>query len=347
MIKKTNVNQQHVLVTGGSGYIGSHTVLTLLEAGFQVTVVDNLSNSHRAALERVVELTGSKVEFYQHDLLDAPELNKVFANNHFDSVIHFAGLKAVGESVQEPLRYYKNNVQGTINLCEIMNDHGVKKLVFSSSATVYGNPGELPYIETMPTGIPTSPYGQSKLMVEQVLSDLHKADTDWQIAILRYFNPVGAHESGLIGEDPQGIPNNLMPFISQVASGKLKELQVFGDDYPTSDGTGVRDFIHVMDLAEGHVRALSFLDTVPGLSKVNLGAGKGISVKELINAFEQVNQVKIPYKIVARREGDLAEYYADATRAKKLLGWQAERTIEDMCADTWRWQQNNPKGYVS
>lgn len=347
LLVSNKVNQHHVLVTGGCGYIGSHTLLSLIESGYQVTVVDNLSNSHRVALDRVEQIIGVKVGFYQADILDALALREIFADNQFDSVIHFAGLKAVGESVQQPLRYYQNNVQGTVNLCQIMAECNVKKLVFSSSATVYGNPGVLPYVETLPTGVPTNPYGQSKLMVEQVLSDLYESDPEWQISILRYFNPVGAHESGLMGEDPQGIPNNLMPFISQVASGKLQELQVFGDDYPTHDGTGVRDFIHVLDLADGHVRALKYLADSPGLSKINLGTGQGVSVKQLIQAFERINQVRIPYKIAPRRDGDLAEYYADATLAKSLLNWEAKRSVEDMCADTWRWQQQNPKGYLS
>ena len=245
------------------------------------------------------------------------------------------------------MKYYQNNVQGTINLCEVMEAHGVKKLVFSSSATVYGHPRALPVKEDMPTGIPTNPYGQSKLVVEQVLEDLQKADPEWQIVILRYFNPVGAHESGTIGEDPYGIPDNLMPFISQVACGRLQQLQIFGDDYPTSDGTGVRDFIHVMDVAEGHVHAIGYLDNSPGLSKINLGTGNGISVKELIKAFEEVNQVAIPFKVVARREGDLASVYADASLARQILGWEAQRSVKEMCLDTWRWQQNNPKGYLS
>ncbi len=346
MLINKSANQQHILVTGGSGYIGSHTVLALLKVGYQVTVVDNLSNSHQSALTRVEKLSNASVNFYQADILDIPSMQNIFESHHFDAVIHFAGLKSVGESVQQPLKYYQNNVQGTINLCQMMDKFGVRKLVFSSSATVYGVPESLPVRESMPTGIPTNAYGQSKLMVEHILSDLHTSNSDWQIAVLRYFNPVGAHESGTIGEDPNGIPDNLMPYISQVACGKLTELNIFGDDYPTPDGTGVRDFIHVLDLAEGHVCALAFLQESTGLTTVNLGTGTGISVKELIQAFEEVNEVSIPFKVASRRAGDLAEVYADASLAKELLGWQAKRTVKDMCQDTWRWQKNNPKGYV-
>jgi len=340
------IKNQHILVTGGAGFIGSHTVLVLLEAGYTVTVVDNLSNAYQESLNRVSELTGKSVNFYQVDVTDKAALNSVFAQHQFDAVIHFAGLKSVNESVAQPLHYYFNNVQGTINLCEVMAQHNVHQLVFSSSATVYGEPEALPLDEAMPVGQPTNPYGQSKLMVEKILQDLHFSDDKWQIALLRYFNPVGAHESGLIGEDPNGIPNNLMPYISQVASGRLAELSVFGDDYETNDGTGVRDFIHVMDLAEGHAKALAHLDSQPGVATVNLGTGEGYSVLQLVNTFEQVNNVKVPYKIAPRRPGDLAAVYADVAKAKSVLQWQASRNIEDMCRDTWHWQSKNPHGFA-
>ena len=342
---KTDNNQQHILVTGGAGYIGSHTVLSLLHAGYKVSVVDNLYNSHREALLRVEQLAQDKVSFYQADVLDTEALTNIFQENHFDAVIHFAGLKAVGESVQMPLNYYHNNVQGTINLCQVMEQFGVRKLVFSSTATVYGNPEELPLREDMPLRTATSPYAHSKVMVEQVLTDLHASNPDWQLALLRYFNPVGAHESGQIGEDPNGVPNNLMPYISQVASGKLAQLSIFGDDYPTPDGTGVRDYIHVMDLAEGHVSALEYLNQSPGLSKINLGTGQGVSVKQLLNAFQDVNQIQIPHRIAARRAGDVAQLYADVSLAKNLLGWQAKRSLQDVCRDAWNWQKQNPNGY--
>lgn len=344
---ENELTKQHILVTGGTGYIGSHTVLALLQAGYRVSVVDNLSNSSREALTRVEAMADKQVNFYEVDILDTPALTRVFEENTFDSVIHFAGLKSVGESVKNPLTYYQNNVQGTMNLCQVMHQFGVHSLVFSSSATVYGIPPALPVSEDMPTGQPTNPYGQSKLVVEQVLQDLRTSSEHWQIVILRYFNPVGAHESGRIGEDPNGIPDNLMPYISQVASGRLEELKVFGDDYPTPDGTGVRDFIHVTDLASGHVQALAHLESKPGVSVINLGTGQGFSVKELIEAFSDVNEVKIPYSIAPRREGDLPSVYADASLAKKLLGWEAKKDIKAMCEDTWRWQRNNPKGYTA
>lgn len=337
---------QHILVTGGAGFIGSHTVLVLLQAGYTVTVVDNLTNSHPEALERVRQLTGKPVTLYQVDVTDNSALSEVFSANQFDAVIHFAGLKSVGDSVSQPLHYYCNNVQGTINLCQVMAQFGVYHLVFSSSATVYGEPDALPLKESMPVGQPTNPYGQSKLMVEKILADLYASDAQWQIALLRYFNPVGAHESGLIGEDPNGIPNNLMPYIAQVATGRLAQLSIFGDDYDTQDGTGVRDFIHVMDLAEGHVKALAHLTTQPGLTTVNLGTGEGYSVLQLVHAFERINNVRVPYKMAPRRPGDLAEIYADVEKAKTVLNWQTSRSIDDMCRDTWNWQSKNPQGYL-
>lgn len=337
---------QHILVTGGAGFIGSHTVLVLLQAGYTVTVVDNLTNAHPEALERVRQLTGKPVTLYQVDVTDKSALSDVFSANQFDAVIHFAGLKSVGDSVSQPLHYYLNNVQGTINLCQVMAQFGVYHLVFSSSATVYGVPDALPLKESMPIGQPTNPYGQSKLMVEKILADLHGSDPQWQIALLRYFNPVGAHESGLIGEDPNGIPNNLMPYIAQVATGRLAQLSIFGDDYDTQDGTGVRDFIHVMDLAEGHVKALAYLTTQPGLTTVNLGTGEGYSVLQLVQAFEQINNVQVPYIMAPRRPGDLAAIYADVAKAKSVLNWQTSRSIDDMCRDTWNWQSKNPQGYL-
>jgi len=335
----------NILVTGGAGYIGSHTCLELLNAGHQVIVVDNLSNSKETSLIRVQELTGKKLVFHQVDLLDKPTLEKVFAAQPIDAVIHFAGLKAVGESVEIPLSYYHNNITGTINLCEVMKNHQVTTLVFSSSATVYGDPQTVPIKEDFPLG-PTNPYGRSKLMIEEILRDLHRAEQQWSIALLRYFNPVGAHESGLIGEDPNGIPNNLLPYISQVAVGKLEKLAVFGNDYPTPDGTGVRDYIHVVDLASGHLQALEKLSAGPGILTYNLGTGQGYSVLEMIHAFEKSSGQKVPYEIGGRRAGDIATCYADSSRARDELGWTASRGIEAMTADAWRWQKNNPDGYV-
>jgi len=333
-----------ILATGGAGYIGSHTCVELLQAGYDVVVVDNLSNSKAESLKRVERITGRSLFFYQVDILDKPGLTSVFRNHHIDAVIHFAGLKAVGESTQIPLRYYQNNIAGTLTLCEVMKDFGVQTIVFSSSATVYGNPKKVPITEDFPLS-PTNPYGRTKLMIEEILRDLRASDSHWQIALLRYFNPVGAHESGEIGEDPDGIPNNLFPFISQVAVGKLKELSVFGDDYPTPDGTGVRDYIHVVDLSRGHLKALEALKTNPGLITYNLGTGKGYSVLEVIEAFSKVCDKPIPYKIVGRRPGDIACCYADPSLANHNLGWQAVRGLEEMCADTWRWQVANPNGY--
>lgn len=333
-----------VLVTGGAGYIGSHTCLALLEAGYGVVVADSLVNSSATALKRVEELAGRSLEFDQLDLRDRDGLEAVFAKGDIEAVIHFAGLKAVGESVAEPLSYYHNNLMGTLVLCELMRKHGVRNLVFSSSATVYGDPATVPITEDFPVS-PTNPYGRAKLMIEEILTDLHRSENSFNIALLRYFNPVGAHESGRIGEDPKGIPNNLMPFVARVAVGSLPELAVFGNDYPTPDGTGVRDYIHVVDLAAGHLKALARLAEKPGIETYNLGTGRGYSVLEMVAAFERAAGRKIPYRVVGRRPGDIATCYADPTRAARVLGWRAERDIDDMCEDAWRWQSTNPDGY--
>ena len=333
-----------ILVTGGAGYIGSHACVELLNAGYEVEVVDNLSNSKEEALRRVQEITGKSLKFYKADLLDAEALDTIFKQESIDAVMHFAGLKAVGESVSIPLHYYHNNITGTLLLCKAMQKYGVKNMVFSSSATVYGDPSRVPITEDFPLSA-TNPYGQTKLMIEQILRDLYKSDNSFNIAILRYFNPVGAHKSGLIGEDPKGIPNNLVPYITQVAAGKLDELKVFGNDYPTPDGTGVRDYIHVVDLVLGHLKALDKLMTNPGVVTYNLGTGKGYSVLEMVNAFRKVTGKPIPYKIVDRRPGDIASCYADPSKANKELGWRATRGLEEMCQDAWRWQSNNPNGY--
>lgn len=335
-----------ILVTGGCGYIGSHTCVELLEAGYQLVVVDNLSNSKTTALERVEHITGRKVDFHQADIRDRDGLRAVFDQHDIRSVIHFAGLKAVGESVAQPLRYYDNNIAGTIALCEVMAERGVRNLVFSSSATVYGDPHAVPIREDFPTGGTTNPYGTSKLMIEHILRDLRVSDPEWRIAILRYFNPVGAHSSGLIGEDPNGIPNNLMPFIAQVAVGRRDFLRVFGNDYPTPDGTGVRDYIHVVDLAKGHLAALKYLAENEGLLTVNLGTGRGYSVLEVAAAFGRVSGKNIAYEIVDRRPGDVACCYADPEMAASVLNWRAGLGIEEMCADAWRWQSMNPAGYA-
>ncbi len=337
----------HVLVTGGAGYIGSHTCLELLNRGYQVTVVDNLSNSSWESLKRVEELTDKKVMFYEVDLLDREALTEVFSGSDqkIDAVIHFAGKKAVGESVAKPLLYYHNNISGTLILCEVMAAHGVKNILFSSSATVYGDPASVPITEDFPLSC-TNPYGRTKLMVEEILGDLHIADADWNVCLLRYFNPVGAHKSGRIGEDPNGIPNNLVPYITQVAVGKLAELSVFGNDYATPDGTGVRDYIHVVDLAVGHVQALDKLAQNPGVVIYNLGTGKGYSVLEMIRSFAEVSGQEIAYRIVARRPGDIAACYADPTKALRELGWQARYGLREMCEDSWRWQKDNPQGYM-
>ncbi len=335
-----------VLVTGGAGYIGSHTVLELLDFGHEVCVVDNLCNASRESLRRVEDLTGKTVDFHEADLLDKPTLTSIVGGAGFDAVIHFAALKAVGESVSSPLRYYRNNITGTLILCEVMQEQGVKRIVFSSSATVYGDPFMVPITEDFPLQ-PTNPYGRTKLMMELILTDLHVADPDFHVALLRYFNPIGAHASGRIGEDPSGIPNNLLPYVSQVAVGRREKLRVYGDDYPTHDGTGVRDYIHVVDLAIGHLRALDALAEDPGIITCNLGTGHGYSVLEVVKAFEETSGKRVPYEIVPRRPGDIAACYADPAYAAERLGWKAERGIEDMCRDAWRWQSQNPSGYVA
>ncbi|ACV64757.1 UDP-glucose 4-epimerase [Desulfofarcimen acetoxidans DSM 771] len=333
-----------ILVTGGVGYIGSHTCVELLNAGYEVVVIDNLSNSKTESLKRVNWITGKHVKFYEVDVLDSEGVEKVFSENSIEAVIHFAGLKAVGESVRIPLRYYHNNITGTLVLCQVMQKYGVRNLVFSSSATVYGIPGCVPIAEDCLLGA-TNPYGRTKLMIEELLKDLYASDKAWSIALLRYFNPIGAHKSGLIGEDPSGIPNNLMPYITLVAVGKLKELKVFGSDYPTSDGTGVRDYIHVVDLAHGHLKALEKIISGSGIDAYNLGTGKGYSVLEMVASFENVSGRKVPYLLVERRAGDVAICYADPTKARIELGWVAQRGIEEMCADSWNWQSSNPDGY--
>lgn len=334
-----------ILLTGGAGYIGSHTCVELLSAGYDVVIADNLSNSNIEVLNRLKKITGKDVKFYQVDILDRDGMRQVFRENKIDAVIHFAGLKAVGESVQIPLKYYENNISGTVVLCEVMNEFGCKKMVFSSSATVYGVAEKMPLTEDMPLGA-INPYGRTKLFIEDILRDLCVSDNEWSVSLLRYFNPIGAHESGLIGEDPKGVPNNLMPYITQVAVGRLPQLSVFGNDYDTADGTGVRDYIHVVDLARGHVKAVDWVAKNKGCDAFNLGTGNGISVLELVNAFKKTSGVDVPYKIVGRRAGDPAKVYADATKAKEILGWQAEYDIERMCADGWRWQSGNPNGYL-
>ncbi len=333
-----------ILVTGGAGYIGSHTVVELLQNGYEVVVVDNLSNSSEISLQRVKQITGKTPIFVKGDILDAELLDQIFTEHSIDAVIHFAGLKAVGESVLVPLRYYQNNISGTVVLCEAMARNGVKKIVFSSSATVYGDPHTVPITEEFPTGA-TNPYGRSKLFIEEILRDLYVSDNEWNIALLRYFNPVGAHESGLIGEDPNGIPNNLMPFISQVAVGKLAKLNVFGGDYNTSDGTGVRDYIHVVDLSKGHLKAVERLMGNPGVITCNLGTGNGYSVLQMVDAFKRKCNTEIPYEITDRRPGDIAECFADPAYAEKEIGWKAQKGIDEMVEDAWRWQSNNPNGY--
>ncbi|TKB26844.1 UDP-glucose 4-epimerase GalE [Desulfopila sp. IMCC35006] len=336
----------HILVTGGAGYIGSHTCLELLNNGHEVTVVDDLSNSSWESLNRVEELTGKKVAFFEVDLLNQEALTEVFAGcrHKVDAVIHFAGKKAVGESVEKPLLYYRNNITGTLVLCEVMAAYGVKNIIFSSSATVYGDPATVPITEDFPLSC-TNPYGRTKLMIEEILRDVHTADMGWNVCLLRYFNPVGAHKSGRIGENPNGIPNNLVPYITQVAVGKLAELSVFGSDYPTIDGTGVRDYIHVVDLALGHVKALDALRQNPGVVVYNLGTGKGYSVLEMIECFAEVSGRDIPYRIVDRRPGDIAACYADPAKAFRELGWKSSYGLREMCEDSWRWQENNPEGY--
>ncbi len=333
-----------VLVTGGAGYIGSHTCVEMLKAGYDVVVIDNLDNSSAKSLERVEKITGKSIKFYKNDVRDKAALRKIFSENNIESVIHFAGLKAVGESVKKPIMYYSNNLESTLSLIEVMTEFNVKKIVFSSSATVYGVAKTMPLVEGMPIGA-INPYGRTKLFIEDILRDLYIADNDWCIALLRYFNPIGAHKSGTIGEDPKGIPNNLMPYISQVAVGKLEMLHVFGNDYNTVDGTGVRDYIHVVDLAVGHVKAVAWAMKNKGCEEINLGTGNGTSVLQLRDAFVKASGVEIPYVIDPRRPGDPDEVYADASKAKSLLGWEAKHSVDEMCEDTWRWQKNNPNGY--
>lgn len=337
----------NILVTGGAGFIGSHTCVELIEAGYKVVVLDNLINSSKEAVRRVEQITGTIIPFYPVDLLDVEGLEKVFETESIDAVIHFAGLKAVGESVAKPWEYYNNNITGTLNLCKVMRDHGVKNIIFSSSATVYGDPAEIPITENCPKGQITNPYGHTKSMLEQMLSDIYKADNEWNVVLLRYFNPIGAHESGLIGEDPSGIPNNLVPYIAKVAVGKLECLGVFGNDYPTPDGTGVRDYIHVVDLAKGHVKALKRIEDKTGLSIYNLGTGQGYSVLQVVKAYEKACGKPINYEIKPRRAGDIATCYADPAKAREELGWEAMYDIDRMCQDSYRWQSMNPNGYGS
>ena len=334
-----------ILVTGGAGYIGSHTVVELLNNDHEVVVVDNLSNSNKKAIDRVEQITGKGVKFYENDILDEAALNRIFDNEAIEAVIHFAGLKAVGESVKKPLEYYRNNIQGTLTLLDVMRQHGVKNIIFSSSATVYGSPAEIPITEQCPKGVCTNPYGWTKWMLEQILTDIHTADPEWNVILLRYFNPIGAHESGLIGEDPKGIPNNLLPYVAQVAIGKLEQVGVFGDDYDTPDGTGVRDYIHVVDLADGHVKALEKIRGNAGLKIYNLGTGNGYSVLDVIRAFAKACGHDIPYQIKPRRDGDIAACYAKCDLAAQELGWTAKYNLDDMCASSWKWQSQNPNGY--
>ncbi|MCQ2500950.1 MAG: UDP-glucose 4-epimerase GalE [Lachnospiraceae bacterium] len=335
-----------ILVTGGAGYIGSHTCVELLNAGYDVVVLDNLYNASEKSLERIKAITGKDLTFYNADITDAAAMNDVFDKEpDVDCVIHFAGLKAVGESVAKPIEYYQNNIAGTLNLCDAMRKHGVKNIIFSSSATVYGDPAFIPITEECPKGTPTNPYGWTKHMIEQILTDIHTSDAEWNVILLRYFNPIGAHKSGTIGEDPKGIPNNLVPYIAQVAVGKRECLGVFGNDYDTPDGTGVRDYIHVVDLALGHVAAINKIKENPGVKVYNLGTGKGYSVLDVVKAFSKACGKDVPYEIKPRRPGDIATCYSDATLAKEELGWEAQYDIEEMCADSWRWQSNNPDGY--
>ncbi len=334
-----------ILVTGGAGYIGSHTVACLLNAGYEVVVLDNLVNSSEEALVRVEKITGKKVKFYEGDISDRELLRELFQTENIDSCIHFAGLKAVGESTVKPLEYYINNISGSLVLFDEMRNHGVKNIIFSSSATVYGDPAFVPITEECPLGEITNPYGRTKAMLEQILTDIYKADASWNVIILRYFNPIGAHESGMIGENPNGIPNNLMPYITQVAVGKLKSLGVFGNDYDTPDGTCIRDYIHVLDLADGHVKAVEKLKSKPGLEIYNLGTGKGSSVLDVVYTFERASGVEIPFEFKPRRAGDIPVNYCDASKAERELGWKAKRDLFKMCEDSWRWQKNNPNGY--
>jgi UDP-glucose 4-epimerase len=335
-----------VLVAGGAGYIGSHTCVELLNENFEVVVVDDLSNSNEAALERIEQITGKKPVFYKENICDQAALEKIFSEQKIDAVIQFAGFKAVGESVQKPLEYYRNNIEGTLLMCQVMREHGVKNIIFSSSATVYGDPAEIPITENCPKGVCTNPYGWTKWMIEQMLTDIAKADGEWKVTLLRYFNPIGAHPSGLIGEDPKGIPNNLLPYVAQVAVGRLEKLGVFGNDYDTPDGTGVRDYIHVMDLARGHVLALKHMEKQEGVEVFNLGTGHGYSVLDIVKAFSKACGHDIPYEIKARRAGDIACCYCDPKKAEEVLGFKAENGIEEMCRDSWNWQKKNPMGYA-
>lgn len=335
-----------ILVTGGAGYIGSHTCVELLNEGHEVIILDNLYNSSRKAVDRIEEITGKQVTFYEADIRDRAGIQAVFDQEQIDAVIHFAGLKAVGESVAKPIEYYENNIGGTLTLCDVMRNHGVKNIIFSSSATVYGDPAEIPITESCPKGVCTNPYGWTKSMLEQILTDIHTSDNEWNVVLLRYFNPIGAHKSGMIGEDPKGIPNNLLPYVAQVAIGKLPQIGVFGNDYDTPDGTGVRDYIHVVDLARGHVKALAKLTAGSGVNVYNLGTGNGYSVLDVIHAFEKACGHELPYEIKPRRPGDIATCYAKCDKAREELGWEAEFGIEEMCADSWRWQSQNPDGYA-
>ena len=336
-----------ILVTGGAGYIGSHTCVELLNAGYDVVIIDSLYNSNQKAVDRIEEITGKKVKFYPDDMMDRAAVKRVFDENQIDAVIHFAGLKAVGESVHKPIEYYRTNIGSTLNLTDEMRAHGCKNIIFSSSATVYGDPAEIPITENCPKGTCTNPYGWTKWMQEQILTDIHTADPEWNVILLRYFNPIGAHKSGLIGEDPKGIPNNLLPYVAQVAIGKLPEINVFGNDYDTPDGTGVRDYIHVVDLARGHVKAIERFAKKDGVFICNLGTGHGYSVLDVIHAFEKACGKKLPYVIRERRPGDIATCYSSPAKAEKELGWTAEFDLEDMCRDSWNWQQKNPNGYNS
>ena len=335
----------NVLLAGGAGYIGSHTCVELINAGHDVVIADNFSNSCPVAVERVEELTGRKIPLYEADVCDRDAVEKIFSENKIDAVIHFAGLKAVGESCEKPVEYYRNNIDSTLTLLEVMKKHGVNNFIFSSSATVYGTPETVPLVETMPKGSPTNPYGWTKFMIEEILKSACKADPTLSVVLLRYFNPIGAHESGLIGENPNGIPNNLMPYITQVAIGRREKLTVFGNDYDTPDGTGVRDYIHVVDLAEGHLCAIQYAHAHTGCEIFNLGTGHGVSVLEMVHTFSEVNNVPVPYVIGPRRAGDLATVYADPSKAKQILGWEAKKTLADMCRDSWNWQSKNPTGY--
>ena len=335
-----------ILVTGGTGFIGSHTVVELLGSGYEVVIADNLSNSKAMVIDRIEAITGKRPAFYELDVCDKAALDALFDKEKIDAVIHFAGYKAVGESTQKPIEYYENNLGSTLTLCKSMREHGCYKIVFSSSATVYGDPAFIPITEECPKGITTNPYGETKSMQERILTDIWKADNRWKVMLLRYFNPIGAHESGLIGEDPKGIPNNLLPYVAQVATGKLEKIHVFGDDYNTPDGTGIRDYIHVVDLAKGHVKAIEGLEKLDGVNVFNLGTGHGYSVLDIIKAFSKACGKDLPYVIDPRRPGDIAVCYSDPSKAEKVLGWKAEKTLEDMCSDGWRWQSGNPEGYV-